>query len=43
LADFISEELLLGGATNLTNNLVALGAKVKVLGVVGKRLRRDAD
>ncbi len=36
VADFISEELLLGGATNLTNNLVALGAKVKVLGVVGK-------
>ncbi len=36
VADFISEELLLGGASNLTNNLVALGAKVKVLGVVGK-------
>src|SRR5439155_8886243 len=36
VADFISEELLLGGATKLTNNLVALGAKVKVLGVVGK-------
>ncbi len=36
VADFESEELLLGGAANLTNNLVALGAKVKVLGVVGK-------
>ena len=36
VADFLSEELLLGGAANLTNNLVALGAKVKVLGVVGK-------
>src|SRR5438034_4892352 len=36
VADFISEELVLGGASNLTNNLVALGAKVKVLGVVGK-------
>ena len=36
VADFISEELLLGGASNLTNNLVALGAKIKVLGVVGK-------
>ncbi len=36
VADFVSEELLLGGASNLTNNLVALGAKVKVLGVVGK-------
>ena len=35
VADYISEELLLGGAANLTNNLVALGAKVKVLGVVG--------
>lgn len=36
VADFVSEELVLGGASNLTNNLVALGAKVKVLGVVGK-------
>src|SRR5439155_5955580 len=36
VAALISEELLLGGATTLTNNLVALGAKVKVLGVVGK-------
>ncbi len=36
VADYISEELVLGGAANLTNNLVALGAKVKVLGVVGK-------
>ncbi len=36
VADFLSEELVLGGASNLTNNLVALGAKVKVLGVVGK-------
>jgi D-beta-D-heptose 7-phosphate kinase/D-beta-D-heptose 1-phosphate adenosyltransferase len=35
VADFISEELLLGGAANLTNNLVALGAKVRVIGVVG--------
>jgi len=35
VADYISEELVLGGAANLTNNLVALGAKVKVLGVVG--------
>ena len=35
VADFISEELVLGGAANLTNNLVALGAKVRVLGVVG--------
>jgi len=35
VADFISEELVLGGASNLTNNLVALGAKVKVLGVLG--------
>ncbi len=36
VADYISEELVLGGASNLTNNLVALGAKVKMLGVVGK-------
>ena len=36
VADYISEELVLGGAANLTNNLVALGAKVKVLGVIGK-------
>ncbi len=35
VADLISEELVLGGAANLTNNLVSLGAKVKVLGVVG--------
>src|SRR6266567_1673818 len=35
VADFISEELVLGGAANLANNLVALGAKVRVLGVVG--------
>ncbi len=35
VADYISEELVLGGAANLTNNLVSLGAKVKVLGVVG--------
>jgi D-glycero-beta-D-manno-heptose-7-phosphate kinase len=35
VADFISEELVLGGAANLTNNLVALGAKVRVVGVVG--------
>jgi len=35
VADFISEELVLGGAANLSNNLVALGAKVRVLGVVG--------
>jgi D-beta-D-heptose 7-phosphate kinase/D-beta-D-heptose 1-phosphate adenosyltransferase len=35
VADFISEELVLGGAANLANNLVALGAKVCVLGVVG--------
>ncbi len=35
VADYVSEELVLGGAANLTNNLVALGAKVKVLGVVG--------
>ena len=31
VADFISEELVLGGAANLANNLVALGAKVRVL------------
>ncbi len=35
VADYVSEELVLGGAANLTNNLVSLGAKVKVLGVVG--------
>jgi len=35
VADYISEELVLGGAANLTNNLVSLGARVKVLGVVG--------
>ncbi len=35
VADYISEEMVLGGAANLTNNLCALGAKVKVLGVVG--------
>ncbi len=35
VADYLSEELVLGGAANLTNNLVALGAKVKVMGVVG--------
>src|SRR2546427_5787056 len=35
VADFISEEVVLGGAANLANNLVALGAKVRVLGVVG--------
>ncbi len=35
VADYISEELVLGGAANLTNNLLALGAKVKTMGVVG--------
>ncbi len=35
VADLISEELVLGGAANLTNNLASLGAKVRVLGVVG--------
>ncbi len=35
VADYLSEELVLGGAANLTNNLVALGTKVKVMGVVG--------
>ena len=35
VADYVSDELVLGGAANLTNNLCALGAKVKVLGVVG--------
>lgn len=35
VADFLSEELVLGGAANLTNNLVALGAKVRVVGVLG--------
>ncbi len=35
VADYLSEELVLGGAANLTNNLAALGARVKVLGVVG--------
>src|SRR5437867_927900 len=35
VADFVSEELVLGGAANLANNLVALGVKVRVLGVVG--------
>jgi D-beta-D-heptose 7-phosphate kinase/D-beta-D-heptose 1-phosphate adenosyltransferase len=36
VADYMSEELVLGGASNLTNNLAALGARTKVLGVVGK-------
>ena len=36
VADYISEELVFGGAANLANNLLSLGAKVKVLGVVGK-------
>src|SRR5260370_13625426 len=35
VADFISEELVLGGAANLANNPVALGAKLRVLGGVG--------
>lgn len=36
VADYVSEELVLGGAANLVNNLLSLGAKVRVLGVVGK-------
>lgn len=36
VADFTREEHVLGGAGNLANNLVALGAAVKLLGVVGK-------
>ena len=36
VADFMAEEHVLGGAANLTNNLVALGANVKLLGVIGK-------
>jgi rfaE bifunctional protein kinase chain/domain len=36
VADYISEELVLGGAGNLANNLLALGAHVKALGVAGK-------
>ncbi len=36
VADYIAEELVLGGAANLTNNLAALGAKVKLVGVVGR-------
>ncbi len=32
----MDEEHVLGGAANLTNNLVALGADVKLLGVIGK-------
>jgi D-beta-D-heptose 7-phosphate kinase/D-beta-D-heptose 1-phosphate adenosyltransferase len=36
VADYISEELVLGGAGNLTNNLLSLGAHVKVIGVAGK-------
>ncbi len=36
VADLVSEERVLGGAGNLTNNLVSLGAQVKLLGVVGK-------
>ena len=36
VADYVSEELVLGGAGNLTNNLLALGAQVKVMGVAGK-------
>ena len=36
VADYLSEELVLGGAGNLANNLLSLGAQVKVLGVAGK-------
>ena len=36
VADYVSEELVFGGAANLANNLLSLGARVKVLGVVGK-------
>jgi len=36
VADYVSEELVFGGAGNLANNLLSLGARVKVLGVVGK-------
>jgi rfaE bifunctional protein kinase chain/domain len=36
VADYISEELVFGGAANLANNLVSLGSRVKVLGVVGR-------
>ena len=36
VADYISEELVFGGAANLANNLLSLGARVKVLGIVGK-------
>lgn len=36
VADFTNEEHVLGGAANLTNNLVALGAHVRLLGVIGK-------
>ncbi len=36
VADYISEELVFGGAANLANNLLSLGARVRVLGVVGR-------
>src|SRR5437879_13486207 len=36
VADYISEELVLGGAGNLPNNLLALGANVKAFGAAGK-------
>ncbi len=36
VADYISEELVFGGAANLANNLLSIGSRVKVLGVVGK-------
>ncbi len=36
VVDVVSESFLLGGAANVANNIIALGGKVSVAGIVGK-------
>lgn len=36
VVDVVSESFLLGGAANVANNIIALGGKVSIAGVVGK-------
>lgn len=36
VVDVVSESFLLGGAANVANNIIALGGKVSIAGIVGK-------
>ena len=36
VVDVVSESFLLGGAANVANNIIALGGKVSVAGIIGK-------